>query len=410
MILLFVLVGLIGTLVYYLYFKEDSRGVAIDPHKKPTYTDDPYTDDPYTDEPYTGCVQDVVLLPRTDCIVDPRDPKDPWHGYVMTEVYQQGSCGSCQAFAAATVIQDCYNLKHQQNIVLSPQLLLDAMGRHRQPNGTMVHKCNGNTFFNVFSAAQDRGVGIMDTCDKDVVFGTDIMAALAAQPLRYSHLNNKGEHVTFPQLNSGTLTPVTKDISTYRAATWRYCENTDCQTLCPPNVGCLDEDGDGWWVWDDTLMRVVNTFGCRMIKIKTWGIIARSSWPPQPEPDYEQKALEYLQQHGPVYCTLIITQKFFAQQNANILDDSEAYETDAERLQDYSDNNDNNHALSIIGYGTDEAYIPPDKTVPEKWEYWIIRNSWGTNVHKHGIFCMRRNVNAFGITQRNIVGVKDFIG
>lgn len=31
-----------------------------------------------------------------------------------------------------------------------------------------------------------------------------------------------------------------------------------------------------------------------------------------------------------------------------------------------------NHAVALVGYGTDFSYSPPKK-------YWILKNSWGTN-------------------------------
>lgn len=334
-----------------------------------------------------GCVQDVVLLPRRDCIVDPRDPNDLWYGYVSTEVEDQGECGACQSFAAAKLIEDCYNLKHKTNIRLSPQLLMDAAEPH------LDSKCKGNTPENIFYAAKNHGVGIMDTCATNTTFELHLL-------LHYITLDYNG----YDDLG---LNSVQMDVSNYRAAGW-HTQQPQC-----PSVGCVNEDPMTWLQW-----------GCKKIQITEWDRTEKNllqtdivryreeGWDNHITYDYinyEEEALELLQTNGPIYCSIILTDEFEKQQNYEqdnfIMDDSDRTQSyEGYGVQTLPEIYDQffyaRHALSIIGYGTDENYVPKGKTnpEPERWDYWIIRNSWGKDIHKDGIFRMRRNVNAFGIT------------
>jgi len=45
------------------------------------------------------------------------------------------------------------------------------------------------------------------------------------------------------------------------------------------------------------------------------------------------------------------------------------------------------HAINIVGYGTDPSAGP----------YWIVRNSWGTTWGMDGYFLLERGVNACGV-------------
>jgi C1A family cysteine protease len=47
-----------------------------------------------------------------------------------------------------------------------------------------------------------------------------------------------------------------------------------------------------------------------------------------------------------------------------------------------------NHAMAVVGYGTDPN---------SKMDYWIVRNSWGTNWGMKGYMKMARNVNMCAI-------------
>ena len=46
-----------------------------------------------------------------------------------------------------------------------------------------------------------------------------------------------------------------------------------------------------------------------------------------------------------------------------------------------------NHAVNIVGYGTDPSY----------GDYWIVRNSWGTGWGAKGYILMKRGINLCNI-------------
>lgn len=51
-----------------------------------------------------------------------------------------------------------------------------------------------------------------------------------------------------------------------------------------------------------------------------------------------------------------------------------------------------NHAVLLIGYGTDNTTTPPK-------DFWIIKNSWGTSWGENGYFRLERGKNRCGITR-----------
>jgi cathepsin L len=60
------------------------------------------------------------------------------------------------------------------------------------------------------------------------------------------------------------------------------------------------------------------------------------------------------------------------------------YETGVFNGCDYKENMDVNHAVVMVGYGTDEQY----------GDYWLIRNSWGTHFGENGYIRLKREPEA----------------
>ena len=50
-----------------------------------------------------------------------------------------------------------------------------------------------------------------------------------------------------------------------------------------------------------------------------------------------------------------------------------------------------NHAVTLVGYGTDDSYSPP-------LDYWLLKNSWGKDWGEGGYIRLARGRNLCGIT------------
>lgn len=61
-----------------------------------------------------------------------------------------------------------------------------------------------------------------------------------------------------------------------------------------------------------------------------------------------------------------------------------SYETGVFDGCSYDENMDVDHAVVMVGYGTDEQY----------GDYWLIRNSWGTKFGENGYIRLKRESEA----------------
>ncbi len=59
--------------------------------------------------------------------------------------------------------------------------------------------------------------------------------------------------------------------------------------------------------------------------------------------------------------------------------------------------NDVNHAVLAVGYGTD---------LETGMDYWLIKNSWGTDWGDQGFFKIERGVNMCGIAECNSLPIQ----
>lgn len=138
--------------------EEKLRGKEYDPDVVPVVPDD---DD-----------DSLQLLPRRSGPIDPRDASDPWHPYVLTDVFDQGKCGSCASVSVATMIADRHNLTNPTTtttVTLSVQSLLDALDRsscERSDGETVNDKCVCGAWpFATVERALQHGVAKEGSCD-----------------------------------------------------------------------------------------------------------------------------------------------------------------------------------------------------------------------------------------------------
>lgn len=84
----------------------------------------------------------------------------------------------------------------------------------------------------------------------------------------------------------------------------------------------------------------------------------------------EDDMKNYLTSVGPVVIAMYVSDSFYSYNNGIYSDSSCPSNCD-----------DLNHAMLLIGYGTDSSY----------GDYWLLKNSWGTNWGESGYIRMARN-------------------
>jgi len=78
---------------------------------------------------------------------------------------------------------------------------------------------------------------------------------------------------------------------------------------------------------------------------------------------------------GPIACGIAVPEDLYHNYTGGI-------------YYDTSNNTEIEHDISVVGYGHDEE---------TGWDYWIVRNSWGTYWGEKGYFRLRKGVNNIGI-------------
>jgi len=78
---------------------------------------------------------------------------------------------------------------------------------------------------------------------------------------------------------------------------------------------------------------------------------------------------------GPIACGIAVTEDLYHNYTHGV-------------YYDVTNNTDIDHDISVVGYGHDEE---------SGWDYWLVRNSWGTYWGEQGFFRLRKGVNNLGI-------------
>lgn len=103
-------------------------------------------------------------------------------------------------------------------------------------------------------------------------------------------------------------------------------------------------------------------------------------------PENEEVLKEALVYHGPVAIALHVTQNLYLYSKGIFADDS-------------CNSNSLNHAVLLVGYGRD---------LRTGLDYWIIKNSWGTDWGEDGYFRIQRGVNMCGVAAYAVKPIIDY--
>lgn len=293
---------------------------------------------------------------RSFPIPDSFDGREVWKG-LLTPVSNQGSCGSCWAFASTSTLADRFNIQSvgQMYIELSPTklLLCDFMGKNfdiihpevdtdslTQINIDTFHTgvCRGNTLFDAW-----KYLFVIGTCSKEC--------------LPY---DKKLGQFQFNKLS---------DFST-------ESELPLCSTISGP-VGdmCADFRYDGF---------TGEEYGtpARFYRCVHFYSIAGT----EKDGGDESYIRHNIYVWGPVSTGMVVYPDFYSFDPA-----TQIYQWNGQGEPI------GGHAIELVGWGEEKGV-----------KYWIVKNSWGPEWGRGGYFYMARGTNNCQIEENIVAGVPDF--
>jgi len=287
---------------------------------------------------------------------DSFDGREIWEG-LITPVLDQGSCGSCFAFATTSVLADRFNIQSQGRMIvkLSPtkMILCDQQGEETKiehpdqqiteidaitAQGDLVGACGGESLYNAWRYLYLYGT-VENSC---------LPYDLKDNPLDFSSLGKNTTNDTIPLCSS--VTGSLQDM----------CFN---QHL---NLFTGEEYGEAG-----------RNYRCKHF----YGIAGVA------EDGGSEYNIRYdIFRWGTVSTGMRVYTDFY---NFDSKNDIYSWNGEGDQV--------GGHAIAIVGYGT-------ENNVP----YWIVRNSWGTSWGRNGYFYMKRGNDECGIESNCIACVPDF--
>lgn len=284
------------------------------------------------------------------------DGRVAWKG-LLTEVRNQGKCGSCWAFASTGALADRFNIQSlgMLHITLSPtkMILCDFQGEEFNVlhpeidpdvadmlNVSSLGKgaCRGNTLYDSWRYLYTLGTNTENCVPYDKLLGDD---------LSYKSLSS---------FTSETQLPL-------------------CQITGPIGDMCTD-------VMVDTLTGEEYGTPARFYRCIHYYSIAGTE---------KDGGSEYYIRHniygwGPVSTGMIVYEDFYTFDPKNEI---YSWNGKGEAI--------GGHAVEIVGWGIEKDV-----------KYWIIKNSWGKEWGRGGYFYMKRGTDECSIESNIVTGVPDF--
>ena len=261
------------------------------------------------------------------------DARDKWPG-LITGPLNQADCGSCWAFSIATVSSDRYRIAYPDDADLTKTTqyrdgdkIIDELENFNPWHLASCNLCKSSPIGELLTKA-----GI---CNTDACVGQVLQVAM-------QYMRNNGLILTSCDPHQA---PCIKDAS----ACIYDCETNDCKTYKPKFFHQLDDS-------------LAEQLGTERGKFNQYAIMT----------------------DGPLTIGISIYNSFetFFQDPANA---TKVYSNKIKRAAK-EDALVGGHAVSIIGWGTDE-----DGT-----DFWLIRNSWGRDWADGGYFRIERGINFIG--------------
>ena len=295
------------------------------------------------------------------------DGKEVWKEY-LTSVFNQGTCGSCWAFATASTYADRFNIITQNlfgkgKITLSPTKLLICDTRGSEDvfpyykRGINLKKstpiCKGSTLTSAWQYVYLSGL-CTDFC-------TPYDYDFADQRKKISNISQYGQELT--QENDYMSYSLTKHSTKKRVPNCEFVMGKYHDT-------CIDTR------LSQDLVQIVQGVPAQFFRCSFYYKVKGG----------EKAIRNEIYKWGPVSTGIQVFADFY---DFDPKTDIYIPQKDQESI--------GGHAIEIVGWGTEKGT-----------KFWWIKNSWGEKWGISGYFKMIRGINACHIEENIIVGIPDF--
>jgi hypothetical protein len=290
-------------------------------------------------------------------VPDSFDGRKIWQG-LLSNVKNQGKCGSCWAFASTGTLADRFNIQSigKYNINLSPTklILCDFMGKEKD----IAHPDLEPQFLSDLNV-EDLSTG---SCKGNSLFDAWRYLFMYGTPTEDCVPYNK---------------ILSNEIETTQIGEFSQIDKLPFCTMVAGEIGdmCYDSKINKWtgdeYGTPSRLYRCMHVYS-----------IAGTEKDGGSEIDIRANIYEW----GPVSTGMVVYPDFYTFDAKNGI-----YEWDGKG------DPVGGHAIEIVGWGVEK-----DK------KYWIIKNSWGPNWGRNGYFYISRGNNMCQIEDNIITGIPDF--